>query len=351
MVTWNALEWSRRAMESIVEHTDVPYELIIVDNASNDGTREFLANEIAGARILLNDDNLGFAVAANLGAARARASVIVFVNSDLIVARGWIEPLCLRLDRDPRVAAVGPKILNLDGRLDHAGGLLAHDGWTMHYGAGDDPQRPEYSFARPVEYATGACLAVRARAFHEAGGFDPWFQMAYFEDADLCLRLRAYGLEVVYEPASIVTHAGGASGTADGSLRLLAVNHPRFQQRWRHVLQLRPIAPLTDRQERILGARDAIAAGTILLIADDTDLARQLASTIEAMVRNVRIDIANAVSAEWLAARRFHYDIVAGGDAELAPLLRDTQPQALRLTLDALRHSIETTLLSAGIAT
>jgi GT2 family glycosyltransferase len=254
VVTWNALEWSRRCIESITANTGVPYELIVVDNASSDGTRDFLREQAGSATVILNDANLGFGVAANQGAARARAPVIVFVNSDVLVTPGGLEPLCRRLEDDSHTAVAGARILDLHGRLDHAGALLGHDGWTMHYGAGDDPEKPEYKQPRRVDYVTGACLAVRARAFHETGGFDPWFETAYFEDVDLCLRLAARGWNVMYEPASTVLHAGGASGTAEGRARLVATNHPRFQQRWRHLLRSRPDAPLTARPERISAA-------------------------------------------------------------------------------------------------
>jgi GT2 family glycosyltransferase len=357
MVTWNAVEWSRRAIASIVEHTLPPYELIVVDNASSDGTRDFLRESVRGATILLNDRNLGFGVAANLGAARARAAVIVFVNSDLIAGADWLEPLCARLEQDPRVAIAGPAILNVEGRLDHAGALLAHDALTVHYGDGDDPARAEYAFARRADYVTGACLAVRADLFHESGGFDPWFQTAYFEDVDLCLRLASRGWKVMYEPASRVTHVGGASGTKEESLRLLDINRPRFYRRWRELLQRRPDSPLTARPERILAARDAMASGTVLLVGDGSGTAREIAESIARIESDIRIALVNeqlqgvenvdALSDEWLATRRFHYDVVAGGNASM---LRETQPAARFVTLEEFRRSIEATLLAAGIA-
>jgi len=326
VVTWNAVEWSRRCIAAIVEHTGIPYELIVVDNGSTDATREFLRDQAGNATVVLNDTNLGFGVAVNIGAARAKAPILVFINSDVIVSPGWLEPLCRRLEDDSHTAVAGPKILDLDGRMDHAGALMGHDGWTTHYGAGDDPAKPEYALARRVDYVTGACLAVRTRLFHETGGFDPWFETAYFEDADLCLRLAALGWDVMYEPASTVTHAGGASGTAEGRARLVAKNHPRFQQRWRELLRSRPDAPLTARPERIIAARDAAAAGTVLIIGEDAGLT-------DAFRRGgFAVDVVDSVSREWLETRRFHYDVIAGGGAELDALLADTQPQATRLS-------------------
>jgi GT2 family glycosyltransferase len=323
VVTWNALEWSRRCIESIVEHTDIPYELIVVDNGSTDATRDFLREEVRNGTIILNDTNLGFGVAANIGAARAQSPILVFINSDVIVSPGWLEPLCRRLEDDSDTAVAGPMILDLDGRIDHAGALFAHDAWGMHYGAGDDPGKPEYGLARRVDYVSGACLAVRTRLFHETGGFDPWFETAYYEDADLCFRLASQGWNIIYEPASVVTHAGGASGTPEGTTRLLAINQPRFQQRWRERLRSHPDAPLTARPERIIAARDAASAGTVLVIGEESDLSHSLRKG------GYAIDVVESVSREWLETRRFHYDAVVGKDAARNRIVAETQPQAL----------------------
>jgi GT2 family glycosyltransferase len=357
MVTWNAFAWSRRAITSIVEHTSAPYELIIVDNASTDATRAFLRDEVRGATVVLNDRNLGFGAAASLGTKHAHAAVIVFVNSDLMVGPNWLEPLCLRIERDRRVAIAGPAILNLEGKLDHAGGLLSQEGWSIHYGDGDDPERAEYAFARRCDYVTGACLAVRADLFHQSGGFDPWFDTAYFEDTDLCVRLGARGWKVMYEPASRVTHVGSASGTNEWKQRLLAINHPRFYKRWRDLLVRRPDQPLDLRPERVIGARDIMASGTILLIGDGSGAARKLAQSLFELAADLRIALTRehlsgvenveALSNDWLIKRRFHYDIVAGGDERA---FRDTQPAALHVTLESFRRSIASTLIAAGIA-
>jgi GT2 family glycosyltransferase len=348
VVTWNAVEWTRRAIEAIAAHTATPFELIVVDNASTDGTRDFLGAELAGASILLNDRNLGFGVGANIGAMRASAPVLVFVNSDLLVMPGWLEPLCSRIEEDPHVAAAGPTIIGLHGRIDHAGGLMGHDGWTMHYGEGDEAEKPEYGFRRRADYLTGACLAVRTRSFRDAGGFDPLFEIAYFEDVDLCLRLRDDGLAVVYEPSSVVTHAGGASGTTEGSLRLLGVNQPRFAQRWRDLLASRPEAPLTARPERIAGARDIVVAGTVLLMTDPTDFSLELTETLREA--GCAVEAPRRIDREWLETRRYHFDIIVGaGTPDIETLIEDTQPQACRTTMEALRSDLGAALSEATI--
>jgi len=369
VVTFNALDWTKRSLAASLEHTETEYELIVIDNASSDGTRAFLRQHVHNATLVFNERNLGFGVAANQGADRARAPVLVFLNSDLLVTAGWLGPLMTRLRNDPRAGAVGPRILSMDHRLDHAGALLAYDGSTHHYGSGDDPSRVEYLFPRECDYVTGACMAVRTRLFRELGGFDPWFQIAYFEDTDFCLRLAQAGHAVVYEPASVVLHEGGASSTKETTQELLRVNHPRFHHRWRTVLDHRPRSPLAGRPERAIAARDVTASGTVLLLCDDPASTRALAMSLLAGSPRLRITIACrrahpeldeilrfgielviAPSHDWFAARRFHYDVAAGSDPALDAMVAATQPQAVRLTGAELPGNLPGALAAAGIA-
>src|SRR5215212_4626974 len=114
MVTYGGWELARQALESVRALTDQPYEVIVVDNASTDGTAARLSSELAGAHVLLNAKNLGFGVACNQGAAAARAPFLLFLNSDTIVQPGWLPPLIDAL-ADETVSAAGPKLLNADG--------------------------------------------------------------------------------------------------------------------------------------------------------------------------------------------------------------------------------------------
>lgn len=138
------------------------------------------------------------------------------------------------------------------------------------------------------------------------------------------------------------------------------INHPRFQQRWRELLARRPDAPLDKRQERIYGARDAVASGTILLIGDGTGLASEVARTVRALDPHLCITLVgesvsgvetvSRLTEPWLEARRFHFDLVCGGDDDDA-LLEATQPLACRFKLDDFRRNLLRGLEAAGIAT
>lgn len=224
--THGGWRWTRRALEALPEVTDAPYELIVCDNASTDETPKRLAEwRGADAAIVLNERNLGFAAACNQGAALALAPVLVFLNSDAIPGSGWLAPLVERLSADRGVGAVGPRFLNLDGSLQEAGASVLDDLTILRHGNGGDAEAPEFAFPREVDYVSGACLATRRRTFHEVGGFDVAFGLGYFEDVDLCFRLRDAGYRVMYEPRSVVTHVGGAS--TDDSTRRDLVSHGR----------------------------------------------------------------------------------------------------------------------------
>jgi len=221
MVTYNAAAWARRALQAVIENTEPRYEMIVVDNGSTDGTSELLGNEVRNAQLILNERNHGFGPANTQGAGHAIGRYLLFLNNDALVQPGWLPPLLEAIEANERIAAVGPRLLNLDGSLQGAGHLVARTGSTVAYGFGDPADRVEYRFPRVVDYLSGACLMVRRSSFNEVGGFDPVYGLGYFEEADLCLSLAERGYRVVYEPRSLVAHVRGAS-PRNASLSLLA---------------------------------------------------------------------------------------------------------------------------------
>lgn len=345
MLTRNDIRWAPRALRACLEHTDPCYELIVVDNGSTDGTTEFLTSGLAGAKLLVTGRNHGFAVGNNLGASHAVGKFVLFLNSDALVHPGWLPPLLARTVDNETVAAVGPRFLNLDGSLQSAGALLSRAGATLTYGNGDDPDRPEYSFPRSVDYSAGACLLIRRSAFNEVGGFDPAFGLIYFEDADLCLALWQLGHRVVYEPRSSVTHVGGGGSEASPAVLQLAVrNRSLFERRWRAVLASYPLAPLTGKR-RVLAARDARCSERVLVLGHGL-----CAETVASTFPSARVTVTGlnkdghtflergieviGQTEEVLRERRFHYDAIIGDASTFErfdELLMQTQPQADRI--------------------
>lgn len=364
LVTYGGWELARRTLEAVAAHTAPPFEVVIVDNPTEEDVAARLREEVEGAEVLLNAENEGFGPAANRGADRARGEYLVFLNTDALVRPGWLEPLTEVLRTDPRAGAAVPLFLNEDETVQEAGGLLFRDGSTLMYGFRADPDAPEFRFRRYTDYGSAACLVLRRSDFQAAGGFDPAYVPAYCEDVDLQLRLRERNLRTVFEPRSEVVHLRfGSTGLSEEvAERLVAKNTAILRERWPHVLARRP--PPFDapgHEMRVLAARDADALERILVVAEDRlpeDLLRALRErhpTGRLTVLPVRwqaergqLDALLASGVEvgstedpalWLRARRFHHTVVLCPEGypppPVARALMEWQPQAPLITMGA----------------
>ena len=349
---------TRQAIAAIIEHTEPAFELIVVDNASPDETGRRLG-EIAGLRLMRNRENRGFGPANHPAAAQARGEFLFFLNTDAFVHPGWLEPLLATGGKD-QVGAVVPRLLNADGSLQEAGGLLARDGSVLPYGDGDDPDLNCYRFPRAVDYGSAAGMLMRRSTFAALGGFDERYAPAYFEDLDLCLRMAEQGLGVRYEPASVLTHVRGGSGKPDAATALSERNHRRFVERWHRALGGRPWTLVNASGQAVIAARDALASPRVLIGSPAGHPAA--AAVVEellagwprarvtwanesqtkddpAALRARGAEVLNAEDGAWLEARLFHYDLVLvaeGPENGFASAVARTQPQAPRLSLDEL---------------
>jgi GT2 family glycosyltransferase/glycosyltransferase involved in cell wall biosynthesis len=228
---YGRLELTRGCLEQLLLHTQSPeVEVIVVDNASPDGTAAYLASLGPRIRVLSNDSNLGFARACNQGARAARGEQLLFLNNDTIPPRGWLEPLLAELERDASVAIVGARLLYPDGSVQHAGVAFSRpDGVPYHVYRGAARQHPAVSRRRELGAVTAACMLVRRSAFEAAGGFDEGYRNG-FEDIDLCLRVRAAGGRVIYQPQSELIHL---EEQTPGRKAHDGPNLERFLSRWR----------------------------------------------------------------------------------------------------------------------
>ncbi len=356
VVTWGNWPWVERALQALHSNTPECYELIVVDNASPDDTVDRLASRFAGLTLVINDENRGFSLAANQGAARAVGQYLCFLNNDAEVQAGWLMPMVESLDRSSDVRAVVPMLLNLDGSLQDAGGLVGREGSVLVYGRDADPTDGAFTFHRRVDYGSAACVLVRRQDFQAVGGFDPAYGAGYFEDVDLCFALEALGGHVVYEPAARVVHAGGLSTALTQRRELFEQNHATFRSRWGASLTGRvPFIRSDYYDHRPLAARDWACHDRLLAIVDDSADAAQIVDPLLTTLRScsgARVTLAlrdassNGVTARWqragaeivgpptpswLEARRFHYSVVLADKPavdRLGDRLRQTQPQA-----------------------
>ena len=234
IVGWNCRAYLEACLRSLTATPDpVDSGIVVVDNASQDGTAEMVRTCFPSVRLIVNPANLGFAAGNNAGVRQATGRYCLLLNPDTIVHPGALSALAGYAEAHPEAWAVGPRILNPDGtpqrsgvRFPSAWNLVVEalflDRWfprTRCFGAHRelyaDPDQP-----RRVDYLQGSCLLLRAEAIRRVGLLDESFFL-YFEETDWCYRCRRAGGEVHYTPAATVTHHGGSGDLHYGERKLL----------------------------------------------------------------------------------------------------------------------------------
>ncbi|MBI4575670.1 MAG: glycosyltransferase [Planctomycetes bacterium] len=222
---YNNLPLTRRCLAALLAATDRPFEVVVVDNGSCDGTAAFL-DATAGLTVVRHAENRGFAAACNAGARAARGEWLVLLNNDTEPRQGWLRPLVAALEAG--AGAAGSLLVYGDGGVQHAGLGITPGGDPFHpYGRRPLVECPG-RVARAVQAVTGACLATPRALYLQEGGLDEGYRNG-FEDLDYCLRLGRSGHRVVYEPASVVLHHEGAT---PGRHRRDRENAALFLARW-----------------------------------------------------------------------------------------------------------------------
>ncbi len=205
ILTHNQLAYTRLCLESIRRYTDEPYELIVVDNASTDATREYVGS-VDGAKLIGNDQNRGFPVAANQGIAAASGRNILLLNNDTVVTTGWLRRLLQALHRDPKIGLVGPCSNRVSGEQEVAVGyddLAGLDGFAWDWGKANEGK------ARDADRLVGFCLLMRRELVEKIGCLDERFGVGCFEDDDFCRRALQAGFRAVIAEDAFVHHFGG----------------------------------------------------------------------------------------------------------------------------------------------
>jgi GT2 family glycosyltransferase len=235
VVTFNSAEAIGRSLAALLGQLSPADEVIVVDNASADGTADAVTTLAPVATVIRNEANRGFAAAANQGAEAATGDLLLFLNPDAVVQPGFRDAIASPAS-DGRGWAAWQGLVTMDGGtlVNTSGGVIHFTGVSW---AGEAGQRlPALSAPREVAFASGACLAVPRVHWRAQGGFSPHFFM-YCEDADVALRLRLGGGRIGIEPSARVEHDYEfAKGAA--KWRLLERN------RWGLVLRTYPTALL-----------------------------------------------------------------------------------------------------------
>lgn len=252
--TLNNLNYTRQCLEAIRQTAGaVRCEVIVVDNGSTDGTREYLAGEEQSGRVrvILNERNETFSRANNQGAMIAQGDVLVFLNNDTKPLAGWLDALVETFDRDASIGIQGGKLLYPNNTIQHAGIVYGpvQSGMNLHYHIYLCMEHSAacVNKAREFQMLTGAMLAIRRSVFDAIGGFDEHYVFGH-EDLDLCLAARKHGYKVWYNPQFSAYHFESMTKKSEGlekfELRLQdpnsidAKNYRYFHDKWRGVLRV-----------------------------------------------------------------------------------------------------------------
>ncbi|AQQ66941.1 glycosyl transferase [Microbulbifer agarilyticus] len=232
---YNKFELTYHCIASIaLAYNKVSYEVILADDCSTDETR--FAEQIVGNLVVSrNPENLRFLRSCNRAAEEAKGEFIVFLNNDTEVTSYWLDELVNKLDSDQSIGMTGSKLLNLDGTLQEAGGIVWGNGEPWNVGRNENAYTPEYNYAREVDYLTGAAMCIRSDLWEQVGRFSEELVPCYYEDTDLAFKVRDAGLKTVYVPHSVVVHFEGQSHGRDvtkGLKRYQAVNERTFRSKW-----------------------------------------------------------------------------------------------------------------------
>ena len=230
MITFNQVEFTRQCLDSIRLLTDEPFELIVVDNGSTDGTLEYL-RALPDVRVIENGTNRGFPAAANQGIAVAAGKQVLLLNNDVVVTTGWLGRILRALHSDRKVGLVGPRSNFVSGPQQIEAGyenLAELDGFAWDWG------KAQGGVIIDVNRLVGFCLLIGREVIDAIGVLDEQFGIGWFEDDDYCLRAIAAGYRAVIAGDAFVHHYGSRTflGSGIDAGALMRENKRRFLEKW-----------------------------------------------------------------------------------------------------------------------
>lgn len=271
MVLHNNFALTLQALGSLRANYAGDIQVVLIDSGSTDETRH-LGRYVRGADLLRFEANISFVRGCNAALEFVTADTLLYLNNDMELAPGAIAAALRRLRSDPKIGAVGAKVLRTHGVLQEAGCIIWRDGWTVGYLRDQSPLTPEANFVRDVDFCSAVFLLTRTSVVRDLQGFDDAFAPAYFEDVDLCVRIRDGGYRVVYDPAVVVHHLEyGTSARSHDAHARMQVAHGIFFQKHRPRLS-RCYTP--DSRAQVFARSVDRVKGRVLLIEDQVPLRR-----------------------------------------------------------------------------
>jgi GT2 family glycosyltransferase len=273
MVVWEKFALTLQSLASLRGNFAGDMQLILVDNGSADETAE-IEHYVIGAKIIRLNRNIGFLKACNLALREVAAELVLFLNNDVELEFGAVAAAISRIDSGPDIGAVGGKIIRSHGLLQEAGCIIWRDGSTSGYMRDASPLAPEANFLREVDFCSAVFLLCRSQVVAGLGGFDADFAPAYYEEADLCVRMAGAGYRILYDPAIVIRHLEYGSGDSQVARDLMARGKKTFQRKQAAFLQSRPV----NTRQNLAAARSPRRGRKNILFIEDRIPLRRLGS-------------------------------------------------------------------------
>ena len=226
---WNGMEYLETCLNSLREQDTEDFEILVVDNASEDGSAAFIRTHYPEVRLIVNETNLGFSGGVNTGIEASRTPFVLLLNNDVECDRHFVAALTEAIRKQPKAFSVNPKMVNFRERtlLDDCGDLYTVLGWQAQRGVAQRTDDPKYNRPAKVFSCCAGASIYRREVFDRIGLFD-LMHFAYLEDIDVGYRALLYGYCNLYEPSAVVYHVGsGSSGAvkySDFKVRISARN-------------------------------------------------------------------------------------------------------------------------------
>ena len=274
ILNWNQKKLLNYCLESVL-NTDYPeMEVIVSDNGSTDGSVELVKEKFPNVVLIENNANLGFCEGNNVAIKQAKGDIIVLLNNDTWVDKDWIKEIMIVM-KQPEVGVVGCKLLfagtEVIQSLGYVSNLFGHyiNRGLLNVNVENSEEEPVVD----VDYVSGAALAIKRDVIDEIGFLDPLFY-AYFEDTDLCYRVKAAGYRVVVAPKAVVHHCGSVSWNSLSFKKVYLTERNRFLFIFKHFSGLKLLMALTFHEfKSVLGlirSKVTVKSLTVNLVSQKT---------------------------------------------------------------------------------
>jgi GT2 family glycosyltransferase/glycosyltransferase involved in cell wall biosynthesis len=242
ILCFNQISFTKQCLQNIEKYTSAPYELILVDNGSTDGTQAFLEEytcEHTACTLILNKNNQGFAGGNNQGIAAAKGDFILLLNNDVIVTQGWLERLIAHIESDANIGMAGPVSNSVSGPqqvepVSYGGNLIKMRQFAQDY------SKKNLGRIQDILRLAGFCLLIKRHVLDIIGGLDESYGIGNYEDDDLCLRSRIAGFRNIIAHDVFIHHYGSMTfkGNAIDYMATMKSNQKYFANKWKDIVEV-----------------------------------------------------------------------------------------------------------------